>query len=144
MKYVLLLAGLSSCLLADPGVQGPSLGYISTAGAVRKVLGLAGAAQLSNPLVADLQQAVVLPGKSIAAAVDASGLLVRIDLTDGTVSSLGISEVTWITPSPSGETFVAVSGGRAYIFAKSGERRSDVALPGDPLMIAVSDRELNV
>ena len=141
MKNILLIAGLSGCLFAEPGIKGPTLGYVSSGTSIRSVLGLTGASQLTSPLVVDLQKAIVLPGTSVAAAVNANGMLVRIDLTDGTISELDVADVMSLTSSPSGEMFLAVAGGRAHVFSKSGERSADLAIPGSPIRIAVADRD---
>ena len=141
MKNIFLIAGLSGCLFADPEIKGPTLGYVSSGSSIRSVLGLTGASQLTSPLVAGLQHAIVLPGTSVAVAVNGSGMLVRIDLTDGTTSGLDVTDVMSVTASPSGETFVVIAGGRAHIFSKNGERRADLAIPGSPIKIAVADRD---
>ena len=144
MKKSILLAGMACTLSADPGVKGPSLGYVSSGAAIRNVLGITGASQLSNPVIRNVQQAVVLPGTSVSVAVSVSGALIRIDLTDGSTTDLGVSDVSTITASPGGEKILATAGDRAHIFSKTGARIADLTIPRSPALVAVADHGSSV
>jgi hypothetical protein len=138
MRSTFLFA-LACSLYADSTIQGPRLGYVSSGSGVRSVLGIVGASRLSEPIAGDLRLATVLPGTNVAIGVDADGELVRVDLRDGASTKLGVRDVTAIAASPAGERALALAGDRAYVFANSGTRVADLALPGAPLSIEVSD-----
>jgi hypothetical protein len=140
VRKLVLFAAMACSLYADSEVKGPSLGYVSSGAAVRNVLGIVGASQLSRPVLSDLQQAVVLPGTSVSVAVSPAGALIRVDLSDRSATELGVANVATITASPGGEMVLAVAGDRAHVFAKDGSRVGEFTLPGSPVLIAVADR----
>lgn len=139
MRKLLILAALAWTLNADPTVQGPGLGYVSSGATVRNVLGIVGAAHLSAPVVSSVRLATVLPGTSVLFAINEDESLVRIDLSDSSSKDLEVADVSAIVASPRGEKVAAIVGDRAHVFGKDGSRVADLALPGAPLLIAISD-----
>ena len=143
MRTRLLAAGIcvASCYLwADTTIDGPRPGYVMTKAGVRSVMGIVGAARLSDPVATGLASVVVLPGSDIAVGVDADGGLARVDLKDGSKRGLGLVGVNSLTTSPSGESVLAIAGETAYLLSKSGDRLAERTLPGVPLLSAVADR----
>lgn len=143
MRTKLLAAGLciAACYLrADTTIDGPRPGYVITKAGVRSVMGIVGAARLSDPVAIGLTSLVVLPGSDIAVGVDADGGLARVDLKDGSKRGLGLVGVNSLAASPSGESVLAIAGATAYLLSKSGDRVAERILPGVPLLSAVADR----
>ena len=137
MKKTLLMVGLAGALYADSKIEGPKLGYVSTSGGIRTVLGIVGASRLGAPI--PQTNAVVLPGQDVAFRTDADGGVHRIDLLDGSSAAVDIANVTRIVASPTGETVAAVTDGRIVVVAKGGGHLADLELPGSSRLVAVAD-----
>jgi hypothetical protein len=140
MRKALLIAVLACVLRADSDVQGPRAGYIASSTGVRMIIGLVGAARLSEPAAQDLKDAVVLQGSGMAFGISASSELMRVNLLDGASSPAGIKDVTGISSSPSGEVALALAGGSAHLIDKTGARLTSYTLPAVPVRVAVADR----
>lgn len=78
-------------LVAESSITGPSLGFVfdEEAQGIRRIAGLPGAAQLSEPLPlgVSLSLAKIAPGQEYALGLDADGRLLRIDLL-GTIPTM--------------------------------------------------------
>ncbi len=143
MRTKLLAAGLcvAACYLsADTTIDGPRPGYVMTKAGVRSVMGIVGAARLSDPVTTGLTSLIMLPGSDIAVGLNADGELERVDLKDGSKRGLDLMGVKSLAASPSGESVLAIGEEQAYLFSRSGDRLSERVLPGVPLLSAVADR----
>ncbi|HYI94510.1 MAG TPA: hypothetical protein VEX68_13265 [Bryobacteraceae bacterium] len=141
MRTRLIAAGLCFGIYSlGAEIDGPRPGYVVTKAGLRSVMGIVGAARLSDPLATDLASTVVLPGSDIAVGVDANGELSRVDIKDGSKRGWGITGINTLTASPSGESVLAITGEHAYLFSRSGDRLGERTLPGIPLLSAMADR----
>lgn len=138
MKRFWIIAVAAGILHSEPLVNGPKLGYISTASGIRGVFGIVGASRLGDTLSAVAANAVILPGQEIAFGVVA-GELTRLSLIDGASSPLSIKNLDRLAASPSGESVMALSGREAVVFSKTGERIAGHSLERSPLLTAVDD-----
>ena len=132
----MLIVGLAGALYADSKVEGPKLGYVSTSGGIRTVLGIVGASRLGAPI--PHTNAVVLPGRDVAFRTDADGGVHRIDLLDGSSAAVDVANVTRIVASPTGETVAALTDVRIVVVANGGHL-ADLELPGSSRLVAVAD-----
>ena len=140
MRKAWIVAGLACSLYAaDLSIDGPRTGYISSPAGIRGVLGILGASRLGAPVTTSLQNVTVLPGQDLAVGTTPDGELVRLNLLDGSSTSLGIQKVSRIAVSSSGETLLALSEGRAVLLSKDGAKIADRDLPGEPLLLAIAD-----
>lgn len=145
MKNTLYAAFLASSLLAaDSAVEGPSIGYINSAAGVRRVLGSVGASRLSQPVTGELKGAAVLPGKDAVVVTHPEGGLVKINLNDGSVSSMGVDNVSTFEASPSGMNVAALKDGRVHVISSEGEAKAEYAVSGKVLKLAVADGPASV
>ena len=137
MKKTLLIVSLAGALYADSKIEGPKLGYVSTSGGIRTVLGIIGASRLSAPI--PQTNAVVLPGQDVAFRTDADGGLLRIDLLDGSSAAVDVANVARVIASPTGETVASVTKSRIIVVAKGGSRLAELDLPGSSRLVAIAD-----
>jgi hypothetical protein len=140
VRKTLCVASLTASLFAaDSAVDGPKIGYVNSAAGVRKVLGSVGASRLSEPVTGELKGATVLPGQDAVVTTHPEGGLVKINLNDGSIASMGIADAAAVMASPSGSAVAAVKDGRVHVISADGEAKAEYALPGRPLQIAVAD-----
>jgi hypothetical protein len=141
MRKIFCLASTACivALAADSTVEGPTLGFVNSAAGVRSVLGIVGSSRLSGPLTGELQGAVILPGTSYAIAKNPLGALVRLNVNDGSVSSLGVENVAAFVGSPSGQFVLARTPGKLNILSRDGEAKAEYAYSPEPRLLAVSD-----
>jgi hypothetical protein len=138
---ILVAAGFACALFADPSIETPRLGYVSSPAGIRKVLGIVGASQLSAPVASELTSPQVLPGTDFAVGTNGAGELVRIDLRDGSTLGLGISNADAIATSPSGETVLALAGESAQLISRDGSIVGRFPIAAKPSLIAIADRD---
>jgi hypothetical protein len=137
MRTILLTAGLACSLYADSKIEGPKLGYVSSPGGIRTVLGIVGASRLSAPLTA--MSGAVLPGQDVAFGMDSQGRLIRINLLEGSSGEVGVSNVTRVVASVSGDAVAALTETRLVTLAKDGSQIADFSLPAAPQLLAIAD-----
>lgn len=138
---ILLAATFACALFADPSIETPRLGYVSSPAGVRKVVGIVGASQLSVPLATELSRAQVLPGTDFAVGTNGDGELARIDLRDGSTLGMGISNADAIATSPSGEMVLALAGETAQLISRDGSTVARFPMAAKPSLIAIADRD---
>jgi hypothetical protein len=145
VRKILCVTSLASALMAaDSVVEGPKLGYINSTAGVRRILGSVGASRLSGPVTGELKGATVLPGKDAVVVTHPEGGLVKINLNDGSVSSMGVDNVSAVVASPSGANVAALKDGRVHVISSEGEVRAEYAVQGKLRQLAVADGAPNV
>jgi hypothetical protein len=87
---------------------------------------------------------MILPGSRSAIAKNPSGALVRVDVTDGSIASLGVSNVLSYAASPTGAALVARTADRLYVLSREGEAKTSYASAFEPRLLAVSDEGATV
>lgn len=141
MRNLIFSSALACIAYAETAIDVPRLGYVPTRGGVRSVQGIPGATRLSAPLTRDLDLALTSPNGEFAVGISrATGEMTRVNLRDGSAAGLGLVGIERIVGSPTGERIVAVSGSRAYVLSKSGDRLAELDLPGGAILLAVADR----
>ena len=139
MRLAGMLAAITICLYADSVVEGPRLGYVADKSTVRSVLGLVGAARLSNPVASGFGNVVTLAGKDAAFGTREDGSLVRVDLRSGEARSVEVIGVTAIAASPLGTWVLALAGDKAVMLASDGSFTREFGLAVAPAQVAVAD-----